>query len=243
MNDGARVPAAVMLAIGLIVSGFLVGRGFREGRRSDRVVTVKGVSEREVDADIALWPLRFVATDDDLARAQQRIKSSQAGIMTFLARHSIDSSAVEVSGLDVTDVYANPYQSGSVRSRYIINEALMVRSDQPRTIQKAAEAVGELIEAGIILSSNEGPGGGRPTYLFTRLNDIKPAMIAEATAAARTAAEQFAHDSGSHLGGIRTANQGTFVILPRAQAPGISEEGEFHKMVRVVTTVEYYLTN
>jgi hypothetical protein len=241
MNDSARVPAAVLLAIGLIVAGFFVGRGFKEGRRADRVVSVKGVSEREVDADIALWPLRFVATDDDLSKAQQRIKSSQAGILAFLVRHGIDSTSVEVSGLDVTDVYANPYQSGNVRSRYIINEALMVRSDQPRTIQKAAEAVGELIEAGIVLSSNEGPGGGRPTYLFTRLNDIKPAMIAEATSAARTAAEQFAHDSGSHLGGIRTANQGTFVILPRAQAPGIMEEGEFHKTVRVVSTVEYYL--
>lgn len=241
MNDAARLPAAIILSLGIAFAGFAVGHGFREGRRSDRVVTVKGVAEREVDADIALWPIRFVATDDNLGVAQQRIKTSEHTIVLFLGRHGIDSSAVEVNGLEVTDVYANPYQTGSVRSRYIIGENLMVRSDQPRTIQQASRAVGELVDAGIVLSNEGRYGGLGPTYLFTRLNDIKPAMIAEATAAARAAAEQFAHDSGARLGGIRTANQGTFVILPRAQAPGISEEGEFHKTVRVVTTVEYYL--
>jgi len=240
MSETSRVPAALLLGIGLALAGWFVGHGFEEGRRSDRVVTVKGVAEREVDADIALWPIRFVSTDDDLARAETRIQASQAATRAFLLRHGIDSSAVEVNGLEVTDVYANPYQSGAVRSRYIVSEALMVRSDAPRTIQKASEAEGELVEAGVVLSASGGSRNG-PTYLFTRLNDIKPAMIAEATASARAAAEQFAHDSGSRVGGIRTASQGTFVILPRAQAPGIEEESEFHKTVRVVTTVEYYL--
>ena len=84
-------------------------------------------------------------------------------------------------------------------------------------------------------------GNGGPTFLFTRLNEIKPPMIAEATASARQAAEQFAKDSQSRLGSIRQANQGVFVILPRDQAPGASEESQRVKTVRVVTTVEYYL--
>jgi uncharacterized protein len=240
MTDSQRIPAALLVAVGIALAGWFTGHGFREGRRADRYVTVKGVAEREVEADVALWPIRFVATDDDLGRAQQRLKTSQAAVTAFLARHGIDSAAIEVSGIDVTDVYANPYQSGTVRSRYIITEGIMVRSDAPRTIQKASQAVGELVEAGIVLSGSDGMRGG-PTFLFTRLNDVKPAMIAEATASARAAAEQFAHDSGSRLAGIRTANQGTFVLLPRDQAPGVMEEGEFHKTVRVVTTVEYAL--
>jgi hypothetical protein len=100
--------------------------------------------------------------------------------------------------------------------------------------------VGELVSAGIVLSSEEYRGGG-PTFLFTRLNDVKPAMIAEATANARAAAEQFAKDSRTSLRGIRQANQGVFVILPRDQAAGIAEESQVNKIVRVVSTVEYFL--
>jgi hypothetical protein len=77
--------------------------------------------------------------------------------------------------------------------------------------------------------------------VFTRLNDLKPAMIAEATANARAAAEQFARDSGSAPGDIRQANQGVFVILPRDQAPGINESSQLQKIVRVVSTVQYLL--
>jgi hypothetical protein len=91
-----------------------------------------------------------------------------------------------------------------------------------------------------VFSSQGGYGGG-PTYLFTKLNDLKPEMIAEATASAREAAEQFAKDSGSDLGPIRTASQGVFQILPRDRAPGVMEESQLDKTVRVVTTVEYAL--
>ena len=93
-------------------------------------------------------------------------------------------------------------------------------------------------DAGVVLSS-DGPWSGGPSYLFTKLNDLKPGMIAEATASARRAAEQFAKDSGARLQGIRQANQGLFVILPRDQAPGMQEERQRAKIVRVVTTIDY----
>jgi hypothetical protein len=119
----------------------------------------------------------------------------------------------------------------------------MVRSDDPATVYAASQDMGELVEAGIVLSSGTGYGPAAPTFLFTRLNDLKPEMIAEATASAREAAEQFAADSRSGVGGIRRANQGVFVILPRDQAPGITEGAQLHKTVRVVSTIDYYLKN
>jgi len=92
-----------------------------------------------------------------------------------------------------------------------------------------------------VLGTGGGYGDNTPTFLFTRLNDLKPAMIAEATARAREAATQFAKDADSRLGGIRRANQGVFVILPRDQAPGIQEERQLRKILRVVSTIDYYL--
>jgi hypothetical protein len=231
---------ALVLGVGIALGGWHVGRGIIHLRTGDRYVTVKGVSERDVTADVALWPIRFVSTDDDLRKAQARIKESKEVILDFLKRQGILPAAAQVQRLDVTDVLANPYRSGETRSRYIISQTLMVRSPDPAVILKASQAIGELVDAGVVLSSTGGPGDG-PTYLFTGLNEIKPQMIAEATASGREAAEQFARDSGSKVAGIRQANQGVFVILPRDRAPGIMEESEINKTVRVVTTIEYYL--
>jgi hypothetical protein len=229
-----------LLALGIAVAGWFVGDGFFKGRAADRFVTVKGVSERDVTADVALWPLRFVSTHDDLKQAQATIKQSHQKALAFLERHGIDSGASEVQKLEVNDRLANPYRSGPMQSRYIITETLMVRTDDPGTVDKASQAVGELVDQGVVLSSAGGPASG-PTFLFTRLSELKPEMIAEATAEARRAAEQFAKDSGSEIGAIRRANQGVFVILARDRAPGIMEGSQLHKTVRVVSTIEYYL--
>jgi hypothetical protein len=235
--------AAVVVAIGIAISGWFVGSGFVRGRTADRYVSVKGVSERDVSADMALWPLRFASTDDNLARAQQKFDESRAAVLAFLAKHAIDASRVELQNFDVTDILANPYRgNGAVTSRYIISGTLMVRVEDPSLVQKASQDLGSLVQSGVVFSSQGGYSGG-PTYLFTKLNDYKPEMIAEATASAREAAEQFAKDSDSRLGSIRTANQGVFQILPRDRAPGVMEESQINKTVRVVTTVEYALEN
>jgi len=231
---------ALLLALGIALAGWWVGQGFEKGRAADRYVTVKGISEREVKADVAVWVLRFVASDNDLARAQTKIASSQKAILEFLAKYGIPTGATEIQGLEVNDLLANPYRSGPIESRYIINQGILARSDHPEAIQVLSQKVGELVEGGVVLTAGGGPAPG-PTYLFTRLNDLKPEMIAEATANARAAALQFAKDSKSRLGGIRQANQGVFVILPRDQSPGTMEELQLNKTVRVVTTVEYYL--
>jgi len=242
MNNAMGVAAACLIGLGLAFGGWFIGDGFYKGRAADRYVTVKGLSERDVTADVALWPLRFVSTDDDLAAAQERIRQSHEAIRSFLKRHGIDRDEAEVQKLEVTDRLADPYRSGPIQTRYIIAQTVMVRSKDPESIARAGRAVGELVDAGVVLSADHGPYGG-PTFLFTRLSDVKPGMIAEATAEARRAAEQFAKDSGSRTGSIRKANQGVFQILPRDSAPGVMEGSRIHKKVRVVSTVEYYLVD
>ena len=132
----------ILLAIGIAVAGWFVGDGFVKGRSTDRFVTVKGVAERDVQADVALWPLRFVATNDDLGQAQATIKQSHQHILGFLEKHGIDPAAAEIQRLEVNDLLANPYRSGSTQSRYIITETLMVRTEDTGTIEKASQAVG-----------------------------------------------------------------------------------------------------
>jgi hypothetical protein len=232
---------ALILAIGLALGGLFVGRGFADGRARDRYVEVKGLSEKEVTADLALWPLRYVSTGDDLASTQAQITRNTRQVYAFLGRNGIDTASVQLQALEVSDAYANRFPGERGGPRYVIQQTVIVRSRNPDVVMSASQRVSELVGAGVVLSSTGEYGVGGPTFIFTKLNQLKPSMVKEATANARAAAEQFAADSRSDLGAIRQANQGVFVILPRDQAPGASEGGQLQKIVRVVATVQYFL--
>jgi uncharacterized protein len=235
---------AAILAFGVALGGLFVGSGFAKARAADRFVTVKGISEREVRADLAIWPLRIVAADNDLSRAHAQIEGSVSRIRTFLASNQIDTTQSELQDFSVTDAATNQYGSGErAGARYVIHQTVVVRSLKPDLVLAASQRVGDLVSAGVVLSSGGDYGNGGPTFVFTGLNKLKPQMIAEATARARESAEQFAKDSHSDIGGIRRASQGVFEILPRDQAQGISEASQIVKTVRVVSTIDYSLKN
>jgi uncharacterized protein len=236
----STLPAG-FLALGLVLGGWLIGDGFARGRASDRYVEVKGLAEREVTADLALWPLRYVSTGDDLGAAQAQINRSTRQVLAFLTRHSIDTTSVQLQALEVSDAFANRFPGERAGPRYVIQQTVMVRSKSPAVVMAASQRVSELVGEGVVLSSSGEYGIGGPTFIFTRLNQLKPSMVKEATGNARAAAEQFAADSRSELGSIRQASQGVFVILPRDQAPGVNEGAQLEKVVRVVSTVQYFL--
>lgn len=235
------VLSALILALGVGLCGLFVGHGFAGGRAADRYVEVKGLAEREATADLALWPLRFVTTGNDLAVAQAQITRSTRQVFDFLRRHGIDTTSVQLQALEVSDAFANRFAGERGGPRYVIQQTIMVRSRSPEVVMAASQRVSELVGAGVVLSSSGEYGIGGPTFVFTKLNDLKPSMVKEATANARTAAEEFAADSRSDLAGIRRASQGVFVILPRDQAPGVNEGAQLQKIVRVVSTVQYFL--
>ena len=140
-----NVLMSLIIAVGIGVSGWFIGWGFIHGRASDRYVTVKGVSEREATADVALWPIQFVSTDDDLGNAQTKIQESKEIIMTFLMERGFESSEVEVQRLAVNDLLTDPHRDGPVQSRYIIEQTLMVRTNECEKIEIASQAVDNTI--------------------------------------------------------------------------------------------------
>jgi hypothetical protein len=233
-----------ILALGLAVGGFFAGNGFVRAKSAERFVTVKGVSEREARADLAIWPIHLIAADNDLTVASNQLQNSIRQVRAFLVRNNVDTTGISLQGFTVSDASTNQYGGDRMNSkRFVIKQTIVIRSTKPEIVLAASEHVGELVSAGVVLSSGEEYGNKGPTFVFSGLNDLKPAMIAEATARAREGAEQFARDSRSSLGGIRQASQGVFSILPRDQVQGISEESQIVKTVRVVSTVEYFLRN
>jgi uncharacterized protein len=232
-----NVIGAALIALGMLGAGWLIGDGFARGRAAEHYVTVKGLAETFVEADLAIWPLRYTATGDDLNQVQAKIDADAAEITAFLTRQGIAAEAIQPQRVEVTDLLAQAYRpEGAAESRFIVAQTILVRTEQVDRVAELNRATGELVSRGVVLVDT-----GGPTYVFTGLNAIKPQMLADASANAREAAQQFAADVDSTLGGIRRASQGIFEILPRDAAPGISEASQIDKKVRVVSTIEYLL--
>ncbi|MBX3490297.1 MAG: SIMPL domain-containing protein [Parvibaculum sp.] len=241
MNPVAAIVSAVILALGLALGGWFGGQGLVQSRLGDRSVSVKGLSEREVKADLALWGLRFVATGNDLRETQAEIRRNADSVTRFLKSHGFDEGDIERQAPQVTDRLAQSWGSGQIESRFIIAQQIVLRSTDVDRVVTANSESSVLVDAGVVLSNEYGPV--RPSYLFTGIAALKPEMLEEATKRAREAAETFAADSGSRLGGIRRAWQGQFDIQPRDATPGAQEAEQVMKTVRVVSTIDFLLVD
>ena len=237
MTNDKLIPAAVfggLLAIGMIGGGALIGQGVVNARVGDRSVSVRGLAERDVKADLAILPLRFTASGEALSEVQGRIDGDLVIVRRFLTSQGYPASAVTLGRLEVTDTRSQAYGGNDDRPRFILAQTVIVRTADVDRVQASTRALNDLIRQGVVLQDFAGPN-----YVFTKLNDVRGAMIAEATASAREGAEQFAQDSGAAVGGIRQASQGYFDILPRDEIGDESQSPD--KKVRVVTTISYRL--
>lgn len=226
--------------LGIALCGYFIFNGMVSFRKSGRFVTVKGLAEREVKADLAIWKVRFKVADNSLTAANEKVANDMLKVKEFLRQFSIEESEMELSAPRVIDLFAREYGPERLPpNRYIIEAALVVKTKKIDQIVNAAQKAIELIKMGIVLDENS--YGANPAYLYTRLNDIRPQMLAEATKSARALAEQFAEDSASMVGPIRQANQGTFTIGSYEQSEGGDERSTPMKRVRVVSSIDYFL--
>jgi hypothetical protein len=251
-----RVAAAAVvggcLMLGLILGGWVLGAQIKETKLADRYVTVKGLVERTVKSDSAIWPVTFKETGNDLQQVYARSEQDRAAVLKFFADQGITSQEVSVGQIQVTDKQANEYGGNNNNGpRYIVQQTLTVSSNDVDKIAKAGQKTAQLLQAGIIVIGGYGQG---IRYVFNGLNALKPDMITEATKNARASADRFAADSGSQVGAIRSANQGVFSISAADAGSGMApgEDGggpgpvenpdaSIVKKVRVVSTIDYYL--
>lgn len=235
--------AALLFALGPASAGFMISKGLKEFRSADNFVTVKGLAVQEVEADLVIWPIKHTSTGNDLPLAQQNVEANTQKILAFLKAQGLADADIAERRIEVTDLLAQSYRPENAEtSRYIVSETVVVRTNNINAVDKGSQSIGDLLRQGISLIRDQNNGNiGYPEYVYTKLNDIKPGMIAEATKSARESAAQFAADSGTKVGVIKDANQGVFEILPRDSNNGYQERQERFKTVRVVSTVRFYL--
>lgn len=227
----------ILFCSSIVIAGFFIGNMHKTGKKYDRFVQVKGLSEREVDADLAVWPINITLTANDLNALKSDIEAQNREVYNFFIDQGFDPSELTKGSTNISDARANIYNSNAQNSafRYVAISEFTVRTNDINKLQDALSASLELMSKGILLGSKN---TWRPIeYVFTGLNELKPSMIEEATKNAREVAEKFARDSDSQVGEIRMARQGLFTINDRDEnTPQI-------KVVRVVSTIDFQLEN
>lgn len=229
-----------IIAVALFSIGFFTSKGMKRFGAENRIVSVKGVSERDVEADMAYWTIRHVAKDQNLEKAKVKLKESQNTVRIFLKKFGIKDDEIKVKRIEVQENTV-PNEFGQyTKTSFSLIENLLIRTNQTKLIEQASQEVSELIDKGVFIDGGYN-ADFEPVYDFTKLNDFKPEMIAEATKSAREAAQQFANDSKSKIGNIKNADQGYFQILGRDKVFSISEHSQREKTLRVVVKLDYYL--
>ncbi len=232
----------VILSVGIALGGFFIGNGIYRAM-SGRTVTVKGLAERDVVADTAVWNIKINGVGGDLTVLQQQIDEDISEINSFLTDAGFAPADIQNLRVQVRDKYAG-YSDAELKNqqndgRYVIETGVMVRSNDVMLVDSVSRRMGELVRRGITITEDY----SGPIYIFNGLNDIKISMIEQATKNAAAAGQQFAQDADARLGKIKSANQGVFSIESRDPTDTWSsnERQSINKKVRVVATITFYL--
>lgn len=225
--------SAFLIAAGIGFAGFSIGSAISHHQDFNRYVAVKGLAEKTVKSDKAVWQLNFSVTDDELANAYQAIAKAQTVVNDFLQQQGFNADEFELQPVSVIDNDANTYSTNTKGKRYSANAGIVVTTQQVDKVREAIQQTGALVQQGVLINNSY------VRYMYTELNNIKPGLLDEATTNAKAAAESFSRNAYSQLGSIRQASQGLFTIsdISDANASGM----DIMKKVRVVTSVEYFL--
>lgn len=235
-NSALLLGAVGIFSISMVVGGYLLGDGLRRAKSAERSISVRGVSERDVTANLATWTINFSEQGDDLGSVNAQVDQQSALVRRFFQRAGFKPGEITDSGVSFDRQNLTDSEGRPAGQRLTVRRSVELRTTDVLRAKKANERLAELLKQGVELE------GSTLNFSFTKLNELKPPMIAEATRRARDSAEQFARDSGAEVGRIRSASQGYFSVGPRDGAD--SEEGSdgsespFQK-VRVVTTIDY----
>lgn len=237
MNNKKIIYCILACFLGPALGGYFVGRGIEHFKLNDRTVVVKGLSERDVKSDLAVWTLTYKNSGEDLTLLEKRMADHKSAIEEFFIEAGFSKDEISNPSFEIIDKNSREYgYDGEKSPRYILSAKMQVRTTKVDLVVKTQEQVTKLIRQGVVVS-------GSPSFYYTKLLEIKPSMIAEATQNARLAAKQFADDSGCGVGSIRSANQGVFSILP--QDMGANEYGSelasVNKKVRVLSSFTFSL--
>lgn len=233
MNNNKSLWCAALIALSIVALGLCIKGGIDNFANKDRKVSVKGLAEKEVDADKVTWPIVSKELGNELPELYTRLGATQSKIRKFLLANGVKPAEISVNAPSVIDLNADQYNNNQRAYRYNITSVITVTSRNVRLVRSIIARQGELLKEGVAIVDG---GYDNPIkYEYVSFRQMKPKMMEEAIANAEKTAEQFASNSKSRLNKIVSADQGQFSIEDRDQST------PYIKKVRVVTTIVYSL--
>lgn len=228
------------VALGPSIAGFFIYKGILEAKRSDRYVTAKGLVERVEKADRGVWEVGFKVSGNNLAELYQKLSHDSEIIHAFIKTKGFDDSEITINSPWVVDLFAREYGNADSLppQRYVLENSIFVNSLKVDALSQLSTMTGEFIRQDISISRS----GAR--FYLDKFNKLRPQLIVEATKNAQEIANSFAKTTGSQIGGIRRANQGSITMTSLEASPNQEyDEGvnSLMKKIRVVSTIEFYI--
>jgi len=216
---GVWIVSVALLAFSAVF--FLSAQNFS---KQGSYVEVKGLSEKIVKADTAIWSINFEVKSNNIDSLYADIEKNVATIKSFLKDKGFEESEINVAPVNT---YQDTYRDALFR--YNSTTQLSVYTKKVDAVKLASKDTLILVKKGIVMNQNS------VSFEFSDINSVKPEMLAEAIKNARTSAEQFAQESGAVVGGVNRGNQGVFDITDKD--PGSPE----YKKIRVVSSLRFLL--
>ncbi|PCJ32907.1 MAG: hypothetical protein COA90_01345 [Gammaproteobacteria bacterium] len=242
MDNGSKrfdvALGALLLAIGIATSGFFISETLYKSKVALNTADVKGLAERRVEADRAYWSIQYTVTGSDKSEIPKLYEESEADQQEIIALLKSSGFTDDEIKPGIINYYKEEYRDDAqnlVDEKHFLTGEIEVQTTKVQLVSEGRAKLNTLIAKGLDLRNND------PSYHFTKLNDIKPAMLKEATQNARLAANEFATNAGVKVGGIRSARQGGFVIRDIGSSYG--DTAKIEKDVRVVTNITFFLTD
>ena len=236
-NQAGLFAIGLFLAIGLGICGYFVGQTMYNAKVALNTAEAKGLAERRVSADRANWSIVYTvkgAKRAEIPALYEQAERHQQTILGLLKSGGFDDKEIEMGVLDYKYQEFRDDKQTLVDQIHKLIATISIETQKVELVGRARTSVSKLIAEGIDIQNRP------PTYHFTKLNEIKPEMLREATTNARIAANEFAENAGVKVGGIRSARQGSFYI--RDAGEQYADTKKIEKDVRVVTTITFYLT-
>ena len=236
-NQGGLFFLGLFVAVGLAIAGYYIGQTLYNAKVALNTAEVKGLAERRVSADRVNWTISHSVSGkekQEIPDLYKEAETHQQTIIDLLMNNGFDESEIHVGVLNYLYREYRDENQKLVDESHILSGTISVESNKVDQVMKVRSKVNKLISQGINIEN------GTPSFHFTKLNEIKPEMLSEATKNARIAANEFAKNAGVKVGGIRSALQGNFFIRDAGEEYG--DTTKIEKDVRVVTTITFYLT-
>lgn len=227
---------SLILSISILGFGFFISDGLKNFNRPQRTISVKGLSEREVKADLAIWKISFNVSSQQIEDVKKQLPLVQNELQSFLLSAGFTINEVTKDS-SIQDRQAQDY-AVEKGNRFVATGFYLLQTSKVELVEKTQQQLDELVQKGIVITGN------KKIYYYTGLNEIKPEMLDDATKNAKIAAMGFAKSMSVAVGKLKSASQGTFTIsnlIGQDDYYDGEQSSSIAKKVRVVTQVEFFI--